>query len=44
MGRFRVDEVGRVDVPGDASGGGGRRPKPIQLKTFAAEIRRAVGE
>jgi hypothetical protein len=42
MGRFRVDDAGRVEVPSDLGGGG--RPKPIQLRTLAAEIRRAVGE
>jgi hypothetical protein len=42
LGRFRVDEAWRVEVPGDAGGGG--RPKPIRLKTVVSEIRRAVGE
>lgn len=46
LGRFRVDEAGRVEVPGDVGGVGvrGVRPKPVQLKTLAAEIRRAVEE
>ncbi len=45
LGRFRVDEAGRVEVPGDAGGlgAGGGRPKPVRLKTFADEIRRAAG-
>jgi hypothetical protein len=42
MGRFRVDEAGRVEVQG-ASGSGGR-PKPIELEIFAAEVKRAAKE
>lgn len=42
LGRFRVDEAWRVEVPGEAGAGG--RPKPIRLKTVVSEIRRAVGE
>jgi hypothetical protein len=40
LGRFRVDEVGRVEVQNPS--GIGPRPKPIQLRIFAAEVRRAT--
>lgn len=42
VGRFQIDSVGRVEVP--AGAGGGKRPKPIELRNFASEIRRAVRE
>jgi hypothetical protein len=43
LGRYRVDSAWRVDLPGDASvGAGGGRPKPVQLKAFLSQIRRAV--
>jgi hypothetical protein len=38
MGRFRVDDAWRVQVQG------GPLPKPIELRIFAAEVRRAAGE
>ena len=41
MGHFRVDDAGRVEVP---AGGSGKRPKLIELRNFAAEIRRAARE
>jgi hypothetical protein len=40
LGRFRVDDVGRIEVPNPS--GSGPRPKPIQLRIFAAEVRRAT--
>jgi hypothetical protein len=40
LGRFRVDDVGRIEVPNPS--GIGSRPKPIQLRIFAAEVRRAT--
>lgn len=42
LGRFQVDDAGRVEVPRDP--GSGKRPKPIELRTFAKEIRRAAEE
>ena len=40
LGRFRVDDGGRVEVQNPS--GIGPRPKPIQLRTLAAEVRRAA--
>lgn len=40
LGRFRVDDVGRIEVQNPS--GVGPRPKPIQLRIFAAEVRRAT--
>jgi len=42
LGRFRVDDAGRVEV--QSTSGTGERPKPIDLRSFAAEIRRAAKE
>jgi hypothetical protein len=42
LGRFHVDNAGRVEVQGPS--GSDPRPKPIQLRTFAAEVRRAAEE
>jgi hypothetical protein len=42
LGRFRVDDAGRVEVQN--ASGSGKRPKPIELRTFANEIRRAAKE
>ena len=40
LGRFRVDNAGRVEV--QSPSGSGTRPKPIHLRTFVAEARRAA--
>jgi hypothetical protein len=40
LGRFRVDEAGRVELQSTARDG--QRPKPIELRIFAAEVRRAA--
>jgi hypothetical protein len=40
LGRFRVDSAWRVEVRGEP--GSGPRPKPIQVRNLAAEVRRAA--
>lgn len=40
LGRFRVDDAGRVEVQTEF--GSGKRPKPIEVRRFAAEIRHAA--
>jgi hypothetical protein len=42
LGRFRVDEAGRVEVQTEP--GSGKRLEPIDVRRFAAEIRRTARE
>jgi hypothetical protein len=42
MGRFRVDDGGRVEV--QSTSRSGPLPKPMELRIFAAEVRRAAKE